>query len=72
MATRGKYYVVRIPSWKGSDTWREQYSLRGPREETYAILSVLGSKAAIVDDGYRDATEAKKAWPEALYEAGGR
>jgi len=71
MANRREYYVVRIGSWKGDDTGREQYSAPQPVDEIYAIISVAGDRAVIVDDGYRSPTEARKAWPEALYGAAG-
>jgi len=71
MANRREYYIVRIDSWEGSDTGRKQYSTPGPLDEIYAIIAVADNRAVIVDDGYRDATEAKEAWPEALYEATG-
>ena len=66
MPTRRKYYVLRIDSWEGSDTRREQYSSPESATEIYAVVSIAGGRAVIVDDGYRNRAEAKKAWPEAL------
>jgi len=69
MANRRKYYIVRIDNWEGSDTGREQYTATGSVGEVYAVISVAGNRAVIVDDGYRDPDEAKKSWPEAAYGA---
>ena len=68
MTIRQKRYILKIGSWDGNDTGREQYSARGVLGAVYAVVSVAGSRAVIIDDGYRSPAEAKRAWPEALYE----
>jgi hypothetical protein len=68
-------HIVAITSYAGKDTSRVQeggetqdYNDRlgdYPGDVLYAVITVSGGRAEIVDDGYRSYEEAQKAWPEA-------
>lgn len=76
MASSGKKYILRIDSYEGDSTSREQTNsavgeMRAQDCELnkgitlWAVISIEGGNATIVDDGYRSYEEAKAAWWEA-------
>jgi len=65
------HYIVAIDSYRGDTTCREQSTWQSidnveDVRVLYAVVTVEGSKAEIIDDGYRSREEAAAAWPEAL------
>jgi hypothetical protein len=76
MATRDKKYILRIDSYTGESTLRDQGRWSDPDRRTmdtrpqagislWAVISVLNGRAEVIDDGYRSYEEAKAAWNEA-------
>lgn len=69
---RHKYYILKIDSYTGDDTTRDQHEILdedGWNQEIpalYAIVRIAKDGASIADDGYRSIAEAQKSWPEAL------
>jgi hypothetical protein len=65
-----KYFVLAVESYDGDTTCRNQMTWGQDSDPhdvkaMYAVVSLEGDHAEIVDDGYRSLAEAKEAWPEA-------
>lgn len=70
---RHKYYILKIDSYTGDDTTRDQHEILDEDgwnvqeiPALYVIVRIDGDSASIADDGYRSLAEAQKAWPKAL------
>src|SRR5215468_5741743 len=70
---RQRYFLLRIDSYTGKDTTRDQHEILDEEgwnvqeiDTLYAVIRIGGDGAEIAHDGYRSLAEAQKAWPHAL------
>jgi hypothetical protein len=70
---RDRFYILRVDSYTGHDTSRDQHEILDEEgwnvqeiSALYAVVRIDEDGASIADDGYRSIAEAQKAWPKAF------